>query len=135
MQNKTMKRCLAALVAAVLVGVTVSLPATVEAYEYEEFRTNGGTIENNGTEYWNYATDVTNNGYVLINTGAITSNNLTVDDNFIEGTISTNDGTVNYNHGIVTENNGTVCDNGKRAGGTGLVVNNNNSGCVANNYI
>lgn len=110
MQNKMMKRCLAALVAMILVGgVTVAIPLTSLA-DPVYFGTDNETIPNDGNEYNNFASDVTNNGTVNINYGSITDNNSSVTRNY--ATITNNNATVECNYGgHIVNNYGVVFAN------------------------
>ena len=122
MQNKVMKRCLAAIVAAILVGgVTVTaLPLTALA---ENFETDYGEIQNGEHYDVNNASYVTNNGTVVYNDAHIQMNIGTVVYNDPSGNISYNEGTVNNNRGSINTNNSIIETN--RAEGT--VVTNNAS--------
>ncbi len=129
MQNKTMKRCLAALVAAILVGgVAISTPATVIAYDYETVDDLPTREPEMGAGFeWPYVPDDTSlneiaedsvvidvgdGALVSINNGGVWYDN--------SGTISINSPT-----GFVSVNDGTIVDN------YGLV---SNHGCVINNF-
>ena len=134
MQNKTMKRYMAALVAAVLtVAITVTLPLTSLADTLSE---DNGTIQPREQYDGNSASNVINKG--------------TVGENLSPASISANEGTVEKNYGTVRENYNRISENynsvnknldtGYVGNALGGVVTTNygtvggNNGTVENNY-
>ncbi len=142
MQNKMMKRCLAALVAIIFVsGVTFGVPATTRAIEpdpnpagNEITRINNGETlgENNGTVVYNHGIIELNNNQIQYNENTIDVNNGNVFLN--QKQIDTNYGTVTNNKmntdthftPFVTDNFGTV------TGNYGKVTNNYDNAGVTN---
>ena len=95
MQNKMMKRCLAALVAVILVGgMTLGVSATVNAETYQDifelYDSTGGADVPEGDvveEYYTFGQDIS------------ATNNGTVGENVQGSILTTNNGTVTVNKG------------------------------------
>ena len=116
MQNKMMKRCLAALVAAILVGgVTVAVPSLIYAQDYLYSDDIGDAPRNIGHN--DEVGTVTATAPLNENDGGDIS---TVDDGasvtYNYGLISDNFGTVSYNFGQIQYNCGTVINNYSETG-------------------
>ena len=137
MQNKTMKRCLAALVTTIFVGgVLTALPLT--AFAASTFHQDGGTIPEPSNYDYNAATDVINNGRVITNYGTISENNGVIVINSYNDEVPSNERTA----GIVINNNQDTDTNyGKVVNNFGTVSSNihlttlgTDSGIVTNNF-